>query len=737
MTEPNRRESTPPLELWGGVECTRNRVGDRYFDQIARSGHDRRIEDLDRFAGLGLHAIRYPALWEWAASRADEPYDWSWPERRLARLRELGLRPIVGFVHHGSGPPYTNLLDPDFADGLARYARAFAERFPWVADYTPVNEPLTTARFSALYGAWYPHARDDLSFATALLNQCRAVAHAMAAVREVRPDARLVQTEDLGQVFGTPALAYQVDFENERRWLTFDLLCGRVDRRHPLGRFFLDIGVPERSLAWFLDHPCPPDIVGINHYLTSDRFLDDRIDRYPAHTVGGNGRHAYADVEAVRVLPEGGPGIAGLLRQVHDRYRLPTAVTEAHLGCDREHQVRWLRDAWRGAEAARGAGVEVRAVTVWSLLGTYDWDSLVTRDAGHYEPGAFDVRGPEPRPTALAHLVRDLADGNAPVTPVLEQPGWWHRPDRLIYAEPRTCSEPTEAESRPLLIVGSRGRIARAFARLCEARGLPYRLIGRPDVDIADPDSAAAALRRINPWAVVNAAGFSRLDEAERHPRVCRRANTLGAAISAAVCAELEIPLLIFSSHYVFDGSSGNPYDELSDVNPVNALGRSHAEAERLVVERHPHSIVVRAGALFGAWDSHDDPIASALGALAEGTPVVAADDILVSPTFLPDLASTCLDLILDEAWGLWHVAGASSGAWYPILREAARRADLDPVLVVGRPARSLNAPARRPPNGTLSSRRLHALPAFDDSLDRFLAARPRALDEARPSVVA
>jgi hypothetical protein len=62
-------------------------------------------------------------------------------------------------VHHGSGPRHTDLLDPAFATGLADYAGAVAARYPWVTDWTPVNEPLTTARFAALYGFWYPHAR--------------------------------------------------------------------------------------------------------------------------------------------------------------------------------------------------------------------------------------------------------------------------------------------------------------------------------------------------------------------------------------------------------------------------------------------------------------------------------------------------------------------------------------------------------------------------------------------------
>ena len=103
---------------------------------------------------------------------------------------------------------------------------------PWVRKCTPVNEPLTTARFSALYGHWYPHAQDEHSFARALLNQCSAILLSMRSIPTVNSSARLVQTEDMGKVFSTPKLAYQAAFENERRWRTYDLLCGRVNRTH-------------------------------------------------------------------------------------------------------------------------------------------------------------------------------------------------------------------------------------------------------------------------------------------------------------------------------------------------------------------------------------------------------------------------------------------------------------------------------------------------------------------------
>lgn len=106
-------------------------IGDTYFDQLARNGHLRRVEDLDLFAGLGIRTIRYPVQWERVAPRGLENADWTWTDERLGRLRTLGIRPIVGLVHHGSGPQHTSLTDPSFAEGLATFARAVAN---WSSD---------------------------------------------------------------------------------------------------------------------------------------------------------------------------------------------------------------------------------------------------------------------------------------------------------------------------------------------------------------------------------------------------------------------------------------------------------------------------------------------------------------------------------------------------------------------------------------------------------------------------
>jgi dTDP-4-dehydrorhamnose reductase len=287
------------LQLWGGPECTVNRVGDHFVDRLGLTGHDRREHDLDLLSVLGIRALRYPLLWERVSPHHPAMRDWTWTDRRLHRLQSLGIRVIAGLVHHGPGPSYTRLIADDFAVGLARQASAAAQRYPWIEDWAPVNEPLTTARFSALYGIWYPHRRSERDFWLALLNQVDATRLAMRAVRRVTPAAQLIQTDDLGRTYGTAAMRDQAAFDNVRRWMGWDLLCGREAKGHPFWDRLSDFGFGDR-LRTIADDPCPPDIIGINHYLTSDRFLDHRIRRYPASAVGTNGTRAFVAVEAVR-----------------------------------------------------------------------------------------------------------------------------------------------------------------------------------------------------------------------------------------------------------------------------------------------------------------------------------------------------------------------------------------------------------------------------------------------------
>ena len=423
------------MKLWGGIECTLNRVGNRRVDQLAQCGHYVRASDLEKIAALGIDTLRYPLLWERAATGSPGEFDWRFADERLSLLRRHGITPIAGLVHHGCGPDGVSMFTNEFSDGLVLYAEKLAQRFPWLEYYTPINEPLTTARFCGLYGHWYPHGCSDRSFTRILLNECRATVLAMRAVRRVNPQAQFVQTEDLGTIYSTGRLAYQAEFENHRRWLGWDLLCGLVDRTHALYRYLRGCGAEDAELAWFRDNPCPPQIIGIDHYVTSDRFLDENVQRYPPSAWGGNGRDRYADVDAVRVLQRPGTSLRHVVLDAWRRYRVPLVLTEVHIGCSEDEQIRWLDEAWTTCTQLAATGVDIRAVTAWALLGSYDWDSLLTMRHGSYEAGAFCVRGGEPQATALAGYISALTAGetNAEIANVLSTQGWWRQAHRLVY----------------------------------------------------------------------------------------------------------------------------------------------------------------------------------------------------------------------------------------------------------------------------------------------------------------
>lgn len=701
------------LELWGGIECTVARVGDEYRDQSLETGYSERLGDLDQIAQLGIRTLRHPVLWEAISPESPDRADFTWHDERLARMQKLGIRAIAGLCHHGSGPRYTHMLDPAWPELLARHAANVARRYPHLDLYTPVNEPLTTARFSGLYGHWYPHGTSYEAFLKILVAECKATVLSMRAIRKVRSDAQLVQTDDMGKTFSTPLLAYQAEHENQRRFLSFDLLCGMVNRHHPWWEIFLENGVSEADLELLLEGEGAPDIIGINHYLTSERYLDENMKRYPEHHWGGNGRHQYADAEAVRMpLPAEELGPAARLREVWERYKRPIAVTEVHHGSSRDDQLRWLMEVWNDVDTLRDEGADIRAVTIWSLFGAVDWNSLLTRRNGFYEPGPFDARAPEPRRTALAHAAEALAKDGTYDHPVLDRAGWWKR-DIRFYKRPANHSKSCwlADEPRQLLITGATGTLGRAFSRLSEFRGLNHALLSRSDMDIADPKSVRQALRCHKPWAIINTAGYVRVREAESDTKACFRENAVGAEVLAKACADLGIPLMTFSSDLVFDGTLGRPYVESDQVNPTTVYGASKAEAEARVMAAHDKALIIRTSAFFGPWDRYNF-VWSVLNALSKRESLEASGDV-VSPTYVPDLVNVALDLLIDGGTGIWHMANVGEMSRRDLAAQAAVRAGFDPALLRG-------AEGLPKLNTALSTERGILMPHLESALDRF-----------------
>lgn len=712
MTRQHTDHAIP--EVWGGVECTVNRVADEVFDQLELTGHASRIADLDHIAALGIRTLRYPVLWE-RVMRMPGDYDWSWSDARLERLRELGIDPIVGLVHHGSGPLWTSLVDEGFAPGLADFAARVAERYPWVTRFTVVNEPLTTARFSGLYGLWYPHGRDDRTFVRALLAQCRATVLAMARIRAVTPQAQLIQTEDVSLTTSGERAVRQAAFYRERAWLTFDVLFGRVTPAHPLYGYLLSSGATADELEFFRANRTPPDVVGLNYYVTSDRYLDDQVDRYSPELRHASAAGTFVDIDAARAEC----GIAGHRRHIEaawQRYHRPIAITEVHLHCSGEEQMRWWREAWEAACGARAAGIPVKAVTAWALFGSVDWCSLLTEFRGVRESGPFAVHEGAIRRRGLATVIAQCAAGRAIEHPAATGPGWWRR----------SRGATVRGETRPVLISGP-GTLGRAIARACERRGLVYRLVSRREMDIANPDAVHDTLTQLRPWAVVNACGFVRVDEAEHAVDACWRENVAGPSVLAAATSARGLPLVTYSSDLVFDGSQSRPYVEHDAVRPLSVYGRSKAEAERVVLDRWPRSLVIRTAAFFGPEDEANF-VTQALRHVLSGREWLAPADMCVSPTYVPDLADATLELLLDGADGIWHLSNAGSVSWWTLARAVAERAGAPTELIKPLAGPLPAHAAARPRYSALSSAKGALLPTLDDALDRYLAEVDREL---------
>ncbi|MFD2161474.1 family 1 glycosylhydrolase [Paradesertivirga mongoliensis] len=716
---------TSDVEVWAGIECTINRVRDSYFDQLNYADHYKRQSDLDLFADLGIKKIRYPILWERHKPEADTNISWDATDRSLNRLKELGIQPIAGLVHHGSGPSYASIETEQFATGLAEFALQVAQKFPWIEYYTPINEPLTTARFCGLYGFWYPHQNTDKDFIRLLMHETKATVLAMRAIRTINPQAKLIQTEDLGKTYSTPLLKYQASFENKRRWLSFDLLLGRVDKEHPLYRYItVKCGVKPEELQFFIDNPCPPDILGFNHYLTSERYIDENLKKYPRHTRGGNGRHKYADVEAVRVDLDEKTGAYQLLREAWDHFKLPMAITEVHLGCTREEQLRWVKEMWDTGNQLKSEGVDMRAITAWAVLGSYGWNKLLTKRKGKYEPGVFDLRASQPRPTALAKLIKSLSTGAEFSHPVLESKGWWRKDFRVLYFLNNIRKISNESKtSQPLLILGKTGTLGNAFARVCELRGIHYQLLDRKDFNLVDLAEMESVIKEKRPWAIVNAAGYVRVDDAETECSNCYTANTHGPANLAILSSRYHFKLLTFSSDLVFDGSKNQSYLESDPVAPLNIYGISKARAEQFVLERDPSALIIRTSAFFGPWDKYNF-VTNVLSSLKNQQFVKAASDVLISPTYVPDLVNTSLDLLLDDESGIWHLANRGETTWASLATQVAKLGGFDSNLVTQTPLADFNYPAKRPRYSVLSSERALLMPDLSDSLTRYFYER-------------
>jgi dTDP-4-dehydrorhamnose reductase len=249
-------------------------------------------------------------------------------------------------------------------------------------------------------------------------------------------------------------------------------------------------------------------------------------------------------------------------------------------------------------------------------------------------------------------------------------------------------------------------------------------------VDITDAASVHRLVARVQPWAVINAAGYARVDDAERESSACYDVNTAGAEHVAEACQAIGVPLVTYSSDLVFDGARDQPYTEDDVPCPLNVYGASKAAAERRVLEVMPDALVVRTSAFFGPWDRHNFVVRT-LDALQRGETCRAADDVVVSPTYVPDLVEATLDLLIDQERGIWHLTNDGAVSWFAFAQAAARACGAPADLIAPAPASDLGWPAPRPAYSALGSVRGRMMRSTEEALTAFATTVADPLAEA------
>jgi beta-glucosidase/6-phospho-beta-glucosidase/beta-galactosidase len=364
------------------------------MDEMEKCGHYKYWRtDFELVQELGIRVLRYgpPLHLTWIGP---DRYDWSFADAAFHDLRQRKIVPIVDLCHFGVPDWIENFQNPDFPTEFAKYARAFAQRYPWVQLYTPVNEMSICALFSALYGWWNEQLTTDLAFVTALKHIVKANILAMGEILRMRPDALFVQSESSEYYHAeNPAAIGRAETFNARRFLSLDLNYGRrVDSE--MYEYLMDNGMSREEYHFFLNnnfkHHC---IMGNDYYMTNE------------HHVSANGlTRASGEVF----------GYAVITHQYYDRYRLPVMHTETNLmqGPGGDEAVRWLRKEWANVLRVRNSGVPIIGFTWYSLTDQVDWDIALREDRGRVNPlGLYDLdRNIRPVGRAYRELIRDWGE---------------------------------------------------------------------------------------------------------------------------------------------------------------------------------------------------------------------------------------------------------------------------------------------------------------------------------------
>jgi dTDP-4-dehydrorhamnose reductase len=214
-----------------------------------------------------------------------------------------------------------------------------------------------------------------------------------------------------------------------------------------------------------------------------------------------------------------------------------------------------------------------------------------------------------------------------------------------------------------VLITGAGGQLGRALIALAPddttVRGASHQ-----ELDIADARAVGAMLQAFRPDALINAAGFTRVDDAEKEREAAERANATGPAVLAAACGGAGAWLLQVSTDYVFDGMQNRPYAPAAPTNPLSVYGRTKLQGEQAVTRGLPsQSTVVRTSWLYAAEGRNF--LTTMLRLMRSRPQLTVVSDQIGAPTSVTGLARVLWAFTRRRAAGLYHWCDSGVASWY------------------------------------------------------------------------
>jgi len=284
------------------------------------------------------------------------------------------------------------------------------------------------------------------------------------------------------------------------------------------------------------------------------------------------------------------------------------------------------------------------------------------------------------------------------------------------------------------VLLGAKGQLGQDILRANEAAGaLKIRSLTRDDLDVSDLAMAKDVIGALDFDVLINCTSYHKTDEVEANAQQAVQINGHLVRDLASICADKKKRFVTISTDYVFGGQvKREPLTESDPTAPVNVYGATKVLGESLAAVTWDDTMVLRVSSLFGvagASGKGGNFVETMLRLAKEKGSLKVVNDQIMAPTATVDIAEALLRLLKAEApGGIYHVAGTGNTSWWGFAKRITERAGIN-VPVDPVPTSAFPTPAKRPPYSVLSSGKLSAItgwsmPAWEDALDRYLAAK-------------